>query len=710
MSEYKPLDDDSRFADIMSGFGDFGRERGDPLIDDIFSEILNAETTINSQPSALGPDELQEVTELLNSLFTNRGLGGAEMTIAGKIRPAATMLDREGRLRADVPAVIKTLGEPQYDHAGAYFAVSDEQLRYATLTLEPATGLDPLGEEYIRYTAALHFAIGASAVPQLYAYPEDIDTCAPVVASDEKIEHVLRVEYPEVLAQIDAQLPADCRDDQKIVRALASFRLALDWNQYPNLKALEKSDLYDYISRYITTRIQFDTSMYGLKVRESYLSVNASGDIVTVQLPEPIVMYVGIDLVQLMEAEPQAGAPTYGALITARAPSSERGGGSYVVHIPAANIPAMKALRNTGLSLTDPAFDVLPEISPKVLEPLPEAKLPAIDYAARIEAREHELLRLEKWWQDLLVSAQEVMDKTYASERKARKAAERLEAIVRAAGRDYPSNFSTVIEAYGEGVVGVSPVLDEEASGYDTDDETVTVVFKNAGPKASTIATPRRGIYTRTGSTFLRESDDEPPIHSVEGRLLFSDIDVENATLSTLPMPGTEPLHVLHRQQHFTIKLDTAASHITIPELEHLRDCRQAIETVKDKYPNLPDLPQQLAELQYQVGSADQSSYTDISDVTILRSMGASVAGDKKACADVMSALTSILKGAPVEVSGPIYRLNGELEDTHVIRGIIEGAVSIVGETDTEEPLLVVGSSTTERWYVPLSAIERCRF
>lgn len=60
-----------------------------------------------------------------------------------------------------------------------------------------------------------------------------------------------------------------------------------------------------------------------------------------------------------------------------------------------------------------------------------------------------------------------------------------------AAGRDYPSDFSTVIEAYGAGVIGVSPEIIEDESGYDPDEDTTTVVFKNVRPTSNTIATPR---------------------------------------------------------------------------------------------------------------------------------------------------------------------------------------------------------------------------
>ena len=710
MIERTPADDERRFADIMSSFGYFSRERGDPLIDDIFSEILNAETTLNTQTEALDADNMRELTELLNSLFVNRGLANTDMLLAGRLRPSATLLQPNGQLRADVSTAIHDLGPLLHDQAGAYFAVSNETLRYNRLSLETSAATDPLGNTTTRYAVLMHFAPDDSPSSQLYAYPEDLDTCAPEVASDEKIERILHTEYPEIAGQIDAQLPAGCGNDRKIMRALADFRLALDWNQYPNVKVLEKSELYDYLSRYITARVQFDKSMYGLKVRDHYLSINAEGNIITVRLPEPIIVYAGIDMVQLIETEPVAGVPTYGALITARAPSNQRGGGSYMLHIPAGNVPGIRALRNEALAAGDEMPENLPDISANILEPLPDTKPPAIDYAARIHAREYELIRLEKWWQDLLANVQNVMAKTYTSERKAKKAAEEVQAIVRAAGRDYPSDFSTVIEAYGEGVIGVSPEVIEDESGYDPDEDTTTVVFKNVRPTSNTIATPRRGIYTRSGTTVLRETEDEPALHKVESYLAFNDIDADRTPLGILPVDTFIRFYALHPQHQFAVKLDATASHITIPELEHLRDCRQAIETIEHEYPTLPELPAHLTELQYQVASADPTTYTDISDVNILRSMGKSVAGNKAACADVMTALTAILKGAPVQVSGPIYRLNGELEDTQTIHGVIEGAVSIVGETDTDEPLLVVASSRTERWYVPLSAIEQCKF
>lgn len=59
-------------------------------------------------------------------------------------------------------------------------------------------------------------------------------------------------------------------------------------------------------------------------MRDHYLSINAEGNIITVPLPEPIIVYAGIDMVRLIETEPMAEVPTYGALITARAPSNQR--------------------------------------------------------------------------------------------------------------------------------------------------------------------------------------------------------------------------------------------------------------------------------------------------------------------------------------------------------------------------------------------------
>lgn len=145
-------------------------------------------------------------------------------------------------------------------------------------------------------------------------------------------------------------------------------------------------------------------------------------------------------------------------------------------------------------------------------------------------------------------------------------------------GRDYPSDFSTVIEAYGEGVIGVSPevICRGAESGYDPDEDTTTVVFKNVRPTSNTIATPRRGIYTRSGTTVLRETEDEPALHKVESYLAFNDIDADRTPLGILPVDTFIRFYALHPQHQFAVKLDATASHITILELEHLRDCRQS--------------------------------------------------------------------------------------------------------------------------------------
>ena len=115
MIERTPADDERRFADIMSSFGYFSRERGDPLIDDIFSEILNAETTLNTQTEALDADNMRELTELLNSLFVNRGLANSDMLLAGRLRPSADLLQPNGQLRADVSTAIHDLGPLLHD-------------------------------------------------------------------------------------------------------------------------------------------------------------------------------------------------------------------------------------------------------------------------------------------------------------------------------------------------------------------------------------------------------------------------------------------------------------------------------------------------------------------------------------------------------------------------------------------------------------------
>lgn len=705
-AEHSPSDDD-RFNEIIQGFeGALLRERGDPEVDDIFAEIAEKLEVLNNQADHISDTVLADIASELNQVFNTVHMLGAPIAVTGRLRPTNTSLRADGELNPNASTSPAELGVQRYEQAGIY--VASDQLYFKGITLHSTRHTDGTGSTAVHYSARLHFAPDELSTNHSYAYPDDIDTFAPIFASQKKVEQVLRSEFPDVVEYIDAHLPHRCDDDMRIIDALQTFRLSIDWSAHPELQLTGREEIRRYIERYITERLRFDESLYTFELAHDYHSLDINSQIIRVELPEPISAYAGINRVQLVEFDGPEGS-IFEAWLVLLAPGADRRTGSYVLHVPATSVLYLAPIRNTLLSANEPDA-ILPATSTDVINPLPDFAPEKPSFETAIIGREYELSRIENWYQTLIANVREFTGIEYPTKAKVEAAGRLLGAVLTNALVDYPGDPDAMIASYGDGVVGVSPEPVAEESGYDRETGLTMMVYRGLNPEASDMTNPRRGTFSQYFYTrMVSEVADQPPFR-LASYFVFNDAAVDDTRISLVTNPELANLYMHRPEQQFHIELNTAKTQLTIPELERLRDCRQAIEALEDNYPELAHVSHNLRQLQYEVAIATSDKYTAVTDVALLRDIGVAVAGNSNACADTMTALSVVLRGASVNIAGPIYRLSGEIEDTYAITGMIEGSVSVVNNTDTEEPLLVVATSQTERWYVPLSSVELCAF
>lgn len=696
-------EDNSLFEAIIQGLRD---EKRDPIFDDVMTQVVQAEIALNRAGGTIDHATRQSVLETLNTALENAQLLGRPVRVTGRLRIAEGIIDDDDDREEMVAVALGDMGTEQRDESGAYFAVYDEMYLCGSFELESKDTTDYTGNPMQHHRVILNLtpeSEGDDASGWLVAYPDDLSEFAPDEPSHLKVEHELAEKYPELREQLD-ELPSDCGKDKKILRALHKFALEIDWSQYPHLPQQDRLQLLDFCERYITKRINLDTTQYRFLLKGMIVGVDGNERFIE-EIEKPRELNARIGHVRLLEtaAADDSESRVYLPMLETFAPSEERGTGDEIVYIPVLSIVGFENTRNKRLfsrettiySPLDQAVEV-PENTASEVEPLVfETKQPA--------NRQEELTQLEANFTKLLEVIDEVKNRAFSSLEEAREVRDGLDEVIRKFYETMPKE-RILFEADGPGVLYM-PL--EMSVGVDDEEDEMTIELSNLVLAEGDIFSPQRGYFTGRTQTGIGPIEGNESLFGIDVQMLFA-AEYSGGSLPVYheEIPGV-PVYMLTPSKLFVVKpnLDT---HIVIPELERLRKCNTAIGRVATQLPDLIFLPVYLDELRQEIES-ETSEFID-ADVERLNEIGIMVGGDERGSDLVGDALAEIIGQRGVAIVGPAYDDTGKLILSGETHGQIEGIVTTQPTINVEEPMLAVVQPDGAKRFVPLSTIERFQF
>lgn len=725
MTEHGKFDD---FDAIIHGFR---RELEDPVVVRLFDKIRKAERALNQEGGeAVQVVRSAELLSELNEFMDEAGLLYEEMLVSGRVRPTLLEEFDEDELPDDIfPPELKDLGPILTDDHGSYIPVSQATLRSGALGTDSVLVDTIDGVE--KWESRIVFNLNADLDDDdsgcwTYAYLEDLDLLKPVEPSDLKVRQEINEMYPEIAAQL-RELPHNCGDDAAIIDALSNFRLVVDWSKYPRIDTEGRLQLLDYIERYITDRVVFDTTAYTMTVRDILIAVDPQGNRSVQELPEPITLSGKIGHARLLHesAADDGSLSHYRMMVELLAPSAARGGGNHLLYIPAA---AVSDVHNTRNSFTfqqpmeefdDPADndELLP---PPIFELVgdegdddgPEFTVEVIKNGdtdmERVSENERELAALDARIKELFAAATEITAQLYPSHELAIAARDRLNKLVHDFTTLYPDDRPIVLDVAGPGVHYLQLDRDPNIIEGTDEDRTIQLNFRNYELHSGDPLMEKQGIYQRKAHTYVLPVVDTDNF-AVITFLMFGDTTPE-APIGFGPSELGIAMYTLSPSRQFFANLNGKEVSITIPEYERLKRGRDAIKQVGKLYPDLEGLPEQLTKLYDIFVAADPNTYTELADVSLVNAIGDAVGGDEEASRLVVDVLADVFIGRPVQVVGDMYDDDGRKVHGQHLRSMVSNVVATNANIEVLEPMLVIEAAEGKHWYVPLSSIQRVSY
>lgn len=706
--------------------GELEAEQRDPIVTDVFNSVNEADIALARAGDGAN-DYYDDVIARLNGESEEAGITGRPVIVSGKIRPSEFVgMNHDGQSEVILPVELGELGQLQHDEYGDYYSVFQQRLIGGDFDIDEITADDDTVTER---KVILYLNPNEDDDPSdgwLYTYPDDLEYLAPEEPSYLKINQEIRQRYEEIARQLDS-LPADCGDDEAIIAALRDMELELNWHDYPRHLQEERDELIDHIEQYITNRVVFDTSLYMMSVHGVVIGVNERDQrfVQPVIDGTPISGYVGhVRLLrEVREDNDDEDIAHYRLMLEVFMPSAERGSGDYLVYVPLASIDAIGNTRNGELfsqpmGLFEHPFEpagVVPAGATSEIEESSDDDVDAPEYTVQVDvgrempAREQELAALDERIHELYTQVDAIISKLYDSQEEAVEAQQRIDKLIEAFNELYPRDVMTVLEAEGPGVRSMNVQLDGEGSQRDPSDTgSVTLKFDGVRMVESDILTVKRGVYAFHAITGIGPAEAVEGKYGVEALMVFADID-QPAPITFGSPELSLPLFTLSASKRFIVRIDSDDAHLTIPEYERLKKCRDIIQSIALKFPDLQYLPWQLTELQETIDAADPTDFAELEDIALVRHIGESVGGDEEASQHTVDALMEILGEHPIEITGPMYTSDGSYTESNEIQGLVENVISTHTAIPTAEPMLMM-TTLDNTWYVPLSTIERFRY
>lgn len=520
--------------------GPLAEQSRDRLMTDIVNSASWVELQLNDGPE-VSDDTFTESLAVLNGDLEGNGVLGEQLIVTGKLRPVlADSIAAEGGTIMDIelPPSISKYGELKRDDEGPYLEVADCELTCGQFAVLAKRGVhfSDASREYqgIILKLGLQPDEESQTLP-FYSYLDDIARIEPKEPSFLKIYEMFDNDYPEIAEQLN-ELPADIRNDQHIVGALASFCLEIDWAKYPRHDEDERQALLEHIETYITNRVNFDTETYEMWVYDYLYGVNKDNEQTVIEQPEEKRLAVVVNHVRLEEVETEGKVQRFAVMIEVQASARGHGNGRYRLYIPAANISGIRNLRNNsfrpkGLEITSEEEMFVDDIPVEGAAAIKQA----IEQAAGTEAprsKEQDLIELDMLYKEMLARISVYTARRYSTIKEAREANIAISRILNAFRAAYPAH-GVAIEASGPGVIAVNAHWDTDTDfTFDKETGIATIKLHNANTQVGDDLALQRGVFTNSFKGVIDYDVDADDTYFAMGR--------DEIELFTTDEPSTE--------------------------------------------------------------------------------------------------------------------------------------------------------------------------
>lgn len=702
--------------------GPLAEQSRDRLMTDIVNSASWVELQLNDGPE-VSDDTFTESLAVLNGDLEGNGVLGEQLIVTGKLRPVlADSIAAEGGTIIDIelPPSISKYGELKRDDEGPYLEVADCELTCGQFAVLAKRGVhfSDASREYqgIILKLGLQPDEESQTLP-FYSYLDDIARIEPKEPSFLKIYEMFDNDYPEIAEQLN-ELPADIRNDQHIVGALASFCLEIDWAKYPRHDEDERQALLEHIETYITNRVNFDTETYELWVYDYLYGVNKDNEQTVIEQPEEKRLAVVVNHVRLEEVETEGKVQRFAVMIEVQASARGHGNGRYRLYIPAANISGIRNLRNNsfrpkGLEITSEEEMFVDDIPVEGAAAIKQA----IEQAAGTEAprsKEQDLIELDMLYKEMLARISVYTARRYSTIKEAREANIAISRILNAFRAAYPAH-GVAIEASGPGVIAVNAHWDTDTD-FTLDKETgiATIKLHNANTQVGDDLALQRGVFTNNFKGVIDydvDADDyvvRPFLLCTTTGIRPKDPFILGAKQEGLPLLALQPNH------QFAVELNNELVSIDVPELQQIQRAREKIERLRHELPDLPELPGQLSELLQRFVEVDRVKAELFEGIDLITSIGMSVANKERETDLAVAVLEDIFTNRLLEVRGAMYDNAGNVTVSGVVHSKVRYVVPGMPHLQVYEPMLVFEGDKDEdnpginqRAYVPLSTLQR---
>ncbi len=702
--------------------GPLAEQSRDRLMTDIVNSASWVELQLNDGPE-VSDDTFTESLAVLNGDLEGNGVLGEQLIVTGKLRPVlADSIAAEGGTIMDIelPPSISKYGELKRDDEGPYLEVADCELTCGQFAVLAKRGVhfSDASREYqgIILKLGLQPDEESQTLP-FYSYLDDIARIEPKEPSFLKIYEMFDNDYPEIAEQLN-ELPADIRNDQHIVGALASFCLEIDWAKYPRHDEDERQALLEHIETYITNRVNFDTETYELWVYDYLYGVNKDNEQTVIEQPEEKRLAVVVNHVRLEEVETEGKVQRFAVMIEVQASARGHGNGRYRLYIPAANISGIRNLRNNsfrpkGLEITSEEEMFVDDIPVEGAAAIKQA----IEQAAGTEAprsKEQDLIELDMLYKEMLARISVYTARRYSTIKEAREANIAISRILNAFRAAYPAH-GVAIEASGPGVIAVNAHWDTDTDfTFDKETGIATIKLHNANTQVGDDLALQRGVFTNNFKGVI-DYDVDADDYVVRPFLLCTTTGIRPkdpfilwAKQEGLPLLALQPNH------QFAVELNNELVSIDVPELQQIQRAREKIERLRHELPDLPELPGQLSELLQRFVEVDRVKAELFEGIDLITSIGMSVANKERETDLAVAVLEDIFTNRLLEVRGAMYDNAGNVTVSGVVHSKVRYVVPGMPHLQVYEPMLVFEGDKDEdnpginqRAYVPLSTLQR---
>ncbi len=702
--------------------GPLAEQSRDRLMTDIVNSASWVELQLNDGPE-VSDDTFTESLAVLNGDLEGNGVLGEQLIVTGKLRPVlADSIAAEGGTIIDIelPPSISKYGELKRDDEGPYLEVADCELTCGQFAVLAKRGVhfSDASREYqgIILKLGLQPDEESQTLP-FYSYLDDIARIEPKEPSFLKIYEMFDNDYPEIAEQLN-ELPADIRNDQHIVGALASFCLEIDWAKYPRHDEDERQALLEHIETYITNRVNFDTETYELWVYDYLYGVNKDNEQTVIEQPEEKRLAVVVNHVRLEEVETEGKVQRFAVMIEVQASARGHGNGRYRLYIPAANISGIRNLRNNsfrpkGLEITSEEEMFVDDIPVEGAAAIKQA----IEQAAGTEAprsKEQDLIELDMLYKEMLARISVYTARRYSTIKEAREANIAISRILNAFRAAYPAH-GVAIEASGPGVIAVNAHWDTDTDfTFDKETGIATIKLHNANTQVGDDLALQRGVFTNNFKGVIDydvDADDyvvRPFLLCTTTGIRPKDPFILGAKQEGLPLLALQPNH------QFAVELNNELVSIDVPELQQIQRAREKIERLRHELPDLPELPGQLSELLQRFVEVDRVKAELFEGIDLITSIGMSVANKERETDLAVAVLEDIFTNRLLEVRGAMYDNAGNVTVSGVVHSKVRYVVPGMPHLQVYEPMLVFEGDKDEdnpginqRAYVPLSTLQR---